>query len=89
MFYFYEVGNKGDQWNKVEFILFNVDSIVVLKVRFQFLNFVINIYLDDLLFLFVVVCVKFWFCVIYFYGSIFNFVGIIMLILLKIVKFKF
>lgn len=38
LIFFHEVGNKGDQWNKAEFTLFNVSSTVVSKVRLSSLN---------------------------------------------------
>uniref|UniRef100_K1QQ94 MAM and LDL-receptor class A domain-containing protein 1 n=1 Tax=Magallana gigas TaxID=29159 RepID=K1QQ94_MAGGI len=34
MSYFHEVGNKGNQWNKAEFTLFNLDSTVAPKIQF-------------------------------------------------------
>nr|XP_034302513.1 MAM and LDL-receptor class A domain-containing protein 1 isoform X2 [Crassostrea gigas] len=34
LIFFHEVGNKGDQWNKAEFTLFNVSSTVVSKIQF-------------------------------------------------------
>ncbi|XP_052711456.1 MAM and LDL-receptor class A domain-containing protein 1-like isoform X3 [Crassostrea angulata] len=34
MSHFHEVGNKGDQWNKAEFTLFNLDSTVAPKIQF-------------------------------------------------------